>query len=70
VHANSEFQLQKRGVAIGTAVHVKLTFNGLISVDTVFDGGPTAPGESTVNVDLTWDGTNAPITATINSILT
>lgn len=62
-HANTEIELQKRGVSTASTVHVRLTAAGLVSWDTFFDGTPDRPGETTLAIDCVYDGTNAPIVA-------
>lgn len=68
-HASATIELLKRGVAIGTAVHIKLTFAGVVTFDTLFDAGVDGPGESVLRIDCVGDGTNAPIVATTNQTL-
>lgn len=68
-HASATIELLKRGVAIGTAVHIKLTFAGLVTFDTLFDAGVDGPGETVMRIDCVGDGTNAPIVATTNQTL-
>lgn len=62
--ATSVISLLRRGSAVGESVHVKLAVNGLATWDTPIDAGIDGPGECTLSIDCTFDGTNAPITAT------
>lgn len=69
-HANSSIVLRRRDVGLGAANHVRMTFAGLATWETVFDGSSNGPAETAINVDLKWDGTNVPIVATTNYIIT
>lgn len=68
-HANSTLELQQRGTAIGTASHIKLTFAGLVTFETIFDAGNDAPGETAMVLTCAYDGTNAPVTVTTGQTL-
>lgn len=68
-HASATIELLKRGIAIDTASHIKLTFAGLVTFDTLFDAGVDGPGESVMRINCVYDGTNAPIVATTNQTL-
>lgn len=68
-HATTLIELQKRGVAIGTAEHITLTFAGMVTFDTLFDAGIDGPGETVMRINCVGDGTNAPIIASTGQTL-
>jgi hypothetical protein len=68
-NATSIISLLRRNTAVGTSGHIKLALTGLASWDTPFDGGIDGPGECTLNIDCLYDGTNAPVAATLSTTL-
>lgn len=66
VHGDTSFLLRRRDVALNTANHINLTFAGLISWDTLFDGNANSPATATIQIDCKWDGTNTPIKHTLD----
>lgn len=69
LHADTNLQLKRRDHAIGTASHVILTFNGLITWDQIFNLTIDNPGEAAFQIHLNTDGTLAPIVATTGVVL-
>lgn len=67
--SNNNFYLKKRDVSAASSVHVIVSFQGLLSWDTIFDGMIASPSQSSLAVDCIWDGTNAPVYATVNTDL-
>ena len=70
-HANTTIYLKKRAaggtyVANGTAQHIKLTAEGLATVQQCFDGS----GEVIISIPCHYDGTNAPIVFDTASTIT
>ena len=64
--ANSWIELKKRNALLTDDVHIKLSFAGLVTWDTIFDGSISSPSTASFAVDTIWDGVNAPITAALN----
>ena len=65
-HANTSIFLRKRAaggtfVADGTAQHVKFTAAGLATIDDPATYRDIGPGETTLALDLYYDGSNHPI---------
>jgi hypothetical protein len=74
-HANSVFFLRKRAagatfVADGTAEHLKFTAAGLARIEEGFQAAGNETGTVTVVMDLSYDGTNAPLTFTADQMIT
>lgn len=65
-HATCVIDLPKRGVALATAQHCRITTAGLVSWDTIFSGSPESPAEAAFAIDSAYDGTNAPVLLTVN----
>lgn len=58
-HANSSIVLRKRGVALATAEHIQITFQGLATFDTIQEADD-GPSEDVMMVDCTQDASNGP----------
>lgn len=74
-HANTKIYLKKRAlggtfVADGTAQHLKFTAAGLVTPDTLFDGGLTDTGKTNLTMTCYYDGSNAPIVIDTASTIT
>lgn len=74
-HANTTIYLRKRDfgatfVADETAEHIKLSADGLITIDPAFDGAGAAAASITAVMRPVYDGTNAPIKADTASAIT
>lgn len=67
--ATTVLSLQKRGVAKATAAHIKISFSGTVSWDTIFDGSPDSPAQAAFRLDCIFDGTNAPVTVQTNQAI-
>lgn len=70
-HANTTIYLKKRAiggtyVADGTAQHIKITAEGLATVEQCFDDS----GEVTITIPCRYDGTNAPLIFNTASAIT
>jgi hypothetical protein len=57
-HGDSHVILRKRGVALTTAEHVKITFQGLATVDMIHEADKHSPSEDTIMVDCGQDASN------------
>jgi len=73
-HANTNIYLRKRSVggtfvADATAEHIKLTMEGMATIDQVFDARGNATGETDVVVNGRYDGANTPIVVDTTSAL-
>lgn len=67
-HANSSIIFRKRAIGgtfvlPATAEHVKFTFAGLAVVPTIFESEGNAPGTVSIEIPISWDGTNNPLVA-------
>lgn len=60
-HADSNIILRKRGVALGTAEHIKITFQGTARMETLEDASGLNPSEEVIVVDTGRDASNGPL---------
>lgn len=74
LHANSTIFIKKRKVgetfeANGSTVHIKLTVNGMAFIANPMQGASQNPAESTLRLELDYDGTNHPIKVTLDQAI-
>ncbi|MFQ5414659.1 MAG: hypothetical protein ACE5E6_09400 [Phycisphaerae bacterium] len=73
-HANTTFYLRQR-LDQGTfhdpsaPKHIQFTMDGVIHIDDAFDGSPNAPAGVGVVMESRFDGTNDPLTVTVNTAI-
>lgn len=57
-HADSHIILRKRDVALGTAEHIKITFQGVATFDMIHEADKHNPSEDSLMVDCGQDASN------------
>lgn len=70
VHATSSLYLLKRGVATGSAGHIRIQLSGLAYTETVFDAQGNDTGQTDLIIECAQEGANDPVLFTTNTTIT